>query len=74
MNEPLGKKPLNCNYIFVYSFHCSASLRSNYKRLTQRQREPKADRDSRVLSELKACCSVDYGDNVASGKGTWTSK
>jgi len=74
MNEPLGKKLLKCHYIFVHSLHCAASLQTNYKGLTQRQREPKAERDSRVLSELKACCSTDYGDNVASGKGTYTSK
>lgn len=74
MNKPLGKKPLKCNYIFVYSFCCPPSLQTNYKGLTERERELKADRDSRVLSELKACCSVDYGDNVTSGKGTYMSK
>lgn len=72
MNEPLGNKLLKCNYIFVYSFCASASLQINCRGLTQRQREPKAG--SQVLSELQACCSMDYGKNTTSGKGNYPPK
>lgn len=74
MNEPLGNKLLKCNYIFVYSFCDPASLQINCRGLTQRQREPKADRDSQVLSELQTCCSMDYRKNGTSGKGNYPSK
>lgn len=74
MNKPLGRQPLKCNNIFVLPFYCPASLPNNYICLTQTQGEPKADRDIQVLPKLKACCSMDYRDNVASGKGTYMLK